>query len=127
MIEIKKITDEALAQRLCLENGLEWADDYKVIATLDGKDALNLAVFTYDGEEGRILAIAGFEDDIFMLDGLCRAILNIMDINGVKQVYLSDKYEKLAKYVGFSKDNDDFVLKLEGFFECKCGKKGDEI
>ncbi len=123
MIEIKKIKDPVLAKKLCDKNGLEWAENYHVIATLDGDNALNLAIFTYNGEEGEILAIAGFEDDIFMLDGLCRAILNIMDINNVKQVYLPDKYEKLAKHVGFSPENGGFSLLLEGFFECKCSKK----
>jgi len=123
MIEIKKITDLELAQKLCVDNGMTWAENYKVIATMDGENPLNMAIFSYDGEEGTIYKIAGFEDDIMMLDGLCRAILNIMDINHVKHVYLSSEYDKLAKYVGFQESDGSFVLSLEGFFQCKCSKK----
>ena len=123
MIEIKKITNETLAKRICEDSNLAWSPNYKVIATVDGETTLNLAIFMYNGEEGTILEISGFDDDIFMLDGLCRAILNIMDINDVKQVYLPLKYEKLAKHVGFKREFDQFTLSLEGFFECKCSKK----
>ena len=120
MIEIRKITDEDTAKRVCKEHHIEWDPAYHVIATMEQGKILHCAIFDYCGEEGKIHAISGFDDDISMLDGLCRAILNIMDINGVKYVYLSKKYDKIAQKVGFSTKNDAYYLSLDGFFKCKC-------
>ena len=121
MIEIKKVTDPNVVDRISAENQITInAEDY-VIATVENGNILQCAVFSYTNEEGKIKVISGFDGDMDLLDGLCRAILNIMDINGVKQVYLSKKYSELAKYVGFSKaENQDFILQLEGFFKCCC-------
>ncbi len=123
MIEIKKVEDLTLAKQICVENGIKWENTHRVIATVEQGKILNFAVFFYDNEKGTIHAIGGFEEDIMMLDGLCRAILNIMDINGVKQVYLSERHKDLAEFVGFSEKNGVYVLQLEGFFNCKCHNK----
>lgn len=130
MIEIRKVTDINIAQKICAQNDLEWSDKYHVIATIEGKNLLNSAVFSYNGDSGDIHNIYGFDGDLEMLDGLCRAILNIMDINGVKEVYLSKKYNELAQKIGFEDAGDRFYLSLEGFFKCSCGikrEKNDEI
>lgn len=124
MIEIKKVTDTKSAQKICLENGLEWSSEYHVIATLDHDEVLQSAVFSYKKEVGEIHAISGFDNNIDLLDGLCRAILNIMDINNVKDVYLSRKYSKIADHVGFELIENKYHLALEGFFQCGCCKKG---
>ncbi len=127
MIEIKKVTDPAIAEKICEEAHITPNEKYHIIATVEQGNIVNSAVFQYDHDEGRILHISGFNGDILMLDGLCRAILNMMDIQGVKVVYLSSKYEKLAKYVGFHRNQDQFELQLEGFFQCGCcRKKGNE-
>ena len=123
MIEIRKVEDPALAERVCLENNIPYSASYKVIATIEGDEILQSAVFSYDREEGAIHAISGFRGDMMLLDGLCRAILNIMDIKGVKEVSLPLKFDKLAKYVGFSKEEDCYRLSLEGFFTCSCSSK----
>lgn len=124
MIEIKKVVDTKLAQKICLENGLKWAPEYHVIATLDRDEVLQCAVFSYKKETGEIHAISGFDNNIDLLDGLCRAILNIMDINGVKEVYLSTKYTEIAEHIGFELIENQYHLTLEGFFQCGCCKKG---
>ena len=126
MIEIRKVNDKTIAKKVCEENNILYQEDFHVIATIEGENILQSAVFTYKKEQGTIHAISGFGGDILLLDGLCRAILNIMDINGVKEVYLPLKYDKLASYVGFSRENDQFHLKLEGFFDCHCSKKKGE-
>ena len=120
MIEIKKVSDIALAKKICEDNQVIWRPEYHVIATLDGETVLQCAVFSYCDSRGEIHAITCFEDDINFLDGLCRAILNIMDINGVKDVYLPLKYQKLAQYVGFKAQDSSYHLNLEGFFQCGC-------
>ena len=122
MIEIKKINDEKIAQKICEEQGLSWNPNNHVIATLSGEKWLNSAVFSYSGEEGIIHSIQGFDGDLAMLDGLCRAILNIMDINSVKCVYFTSENEELAKKVGFSEKNGQYYIELEGFFGCGCCK-----
>lgn len=124
MIEIKKVVDTKLAQKICLENGLKWEADYHVIATLDRNEVLQCAVFSYENEIGKIHAISGFDNNIDLLDGLCRAILNIMDINGVKDVYLSNKYVEIAEHIGFKLIENQYHLALERFFQCGCCKKG---
>ncbi len=120
MIEIKKVDDVALAQKICEQNQVLWQPEYHVIATIDNGDTLQCAVFSYKKSRGEIHVIAGFEDDINFLDGLCRSILNIMDINGVKDVYLPLKYQKIAHHVGFEPQKSSFHLNLEGFFQCGC-------
>ena len=126
MIEIRKVQDENTARAICAQNQLKWKPNYHVIATLEGQNVLVCAVFSYADEVGQIHGIAGFDGDLAMLDGLCRAILNIMDINGVKYVYLSKKYADLAQKIGFKKEDDRYFLPLEGFFKCGCcGSGGD--
>ncbi len=122
MIEIKKITDVELAKKVCTSHGVDWKPDYHVIATIDGDENLQCAAFSYKEEVGEIHAIHGFDDNIDFLDGLCRAILNIMDINGVKDVYLSKKHQEIATHVGFKPDEERYHLTLEGFFQCECCK-----
>ncbi|MBQ7935878.1 MAG: hypothetical protein IJ333_05965 [Clostridia bacterium] len=120
MIEIKKVTDSTVAEKICKEHGIQLETNDFVIATVEKENVLHCAVFSYENDIGRIKAISGFGGDLNLLDGLCRAILNIMDINGVKEVYLPDKYSDLAKYVGFQEDANGYSLKLEGFFKCGC-------
>ena len=130
MIEIKRVTDQNVIDSICTEYHIQKEPADHVIATLEGSKVLHCAVFSYENEVGKIKAISGFDDDLLLLDGLCRAILNIMDINGVKVVYLSEKFENLAKKVGFNKGDNSYVLELEGFFKCNCSahnKKGEEI
>lgn len=123
MIEIKKVVDPLRVKQICEANEIEFQENHHVIATIEREEVLNYAVFTYENEEGTIHAIGGFDGDINMLDGLCRAILNIMELNGVKQVYLPHKYGDLANHIGFKKENSVYVLQLEGFFCCKCSDK----
>lgn len=120
LIEIKKITDKDVAQKICIAHSIDWQPEFHVIATIEQGAVLHCAVFEYRGECGEIHAISGFDGDILMLDGLCRAILNIMDINGVKYVYLPPKYDKLAHKIGFAMQDDRYYLSLEGFFKCSC-------
>lgn len=129
MIEIKKVTDTQLAQKICRDNGIEWKSHYHVIATVENENVLHCAVFCCDNEIGTILVIDGFNGELDLLDGLCRAILNIMDIKGVKEVYLPLKYQKIADLIGFELKNRQYFLHLEGFFSCGCcrsTKKGTE-
>ncbi len=120
MIEIRKITDLQTAKKVCLEQNIAWDPAYHVIATIEQENILHCAVFEYGDEIGKIHAISGFDGDILMLDGLCRAILNIMDINAVKHIYLPLKYDKLADKIGFALQNDCYYLNLNGFFKCCC-------
>ncbi len=123
MIEIRTVAEPALAKRLCRENGVTWRPEYRVIAAWEGERALHCAVFSYHNDTGEIYAIAGFDGDLSLLDGLCRAILNIMDINGVKTAFLSDQYPEIARQVGFKKIDGRFQLSLENFFCCSCKER----
>lgn len=123
MIEIKKVTNINCAQSICLKYNIAWNPNFHVIATMEGETVLQCAVFSYEKDKGEIHVITGFEDDLGLLDGLCRAILNIMDINGVKEVCLSGEHEKLAQKVGFKPRNGSFYLDLDGFFGCGCCHK----
>lgn len=122
MVEIKKIKDEEFKKSICLEYGVVFDEKKHIIATIENGKTINCAIFAYEDEVGEIYAIDGFTGDLAMLDGLCRAILNIMDINGVKVIYLSEKYGELAEKVGFKRENNRFSLQLEGFFKCCCHK-----
>lgn len=124
MIEIRKVENPDIARKICVEAGTPWNEQTKVIANISGSEILQFAVFSYDGEMGHILALGGFEGGLTIQDGLCRAILNIMDLNGVKEVSLPIDFQKLAqKLGGFKEKNGEYHLKLAGFFCCNC-KKG---
>ncbi len=121
MIAIKKVEDLKQRNIIAETFSIELQAEDKLIATFDGDEILQCAVFCYENECGKIRLLEGFDGNLDYLDGLCRSILNIMDINGVKEIYLPLKYEKIAKKIGFSLKNDAFFLNLEGFFSCGCG------
>lgn len=125
MIAIQSVTDKDKILEICENCGVEWHSALRVIATVENNVVLQHAIFEFDGEQGSIHSIGGFEEDLGMLDGLCRAILNIMEIHGVKQCYLSKKYRKLALAVGFKEENESFTVDLTTFFRCCCHKKGE--
>ncbi len=120
MIEIKKVTDPKTLELICKKHSIVLSKEDHVIATIERGEVLQCAVFSYEGECGEIKVISGFDGDLNLLDGLCRAILNIMDINGVKEVYFTEDHAELAKKVGFKESDGVFSLRLEGFFKCGC-------
>lgn len=120
MIEIRQVRDPFLAKKICEDNGLKYQNDYHVIATIDNEKTVNHAVYSYAKGEGAILSISGFNDEIDLLEGLCRAVLNIMDLNGVINVFLPDKYRNLAEKIGFSSCENGYSLDLDGFFCSRC-------
>ena len=120
MIEIKKVTDPIVIAQIYETHQISKEEKDHVIATIENGEILHCAVFSYENETGKIKAISGFNEDLLLLAGLCRAILNILDINGVKEVYLPIRYEKLANFVGFKKTEEEYLLHLEGFFKCGC-------
>ena len=125
MIAIQTVKDTKKILEICKNSGVEWKPTYQVIATIEGEKVLQYAIFEYNGEEGIIHSIGGFEEDLNMLDGLCRAIMNIMEIRGVKQCSLPKKYSKLASFVGFKEEESLFTVDLTTFFKCCCHKKGE--
>ena len=119
MIEIKKVTDAFVEERIASRYGVIKKENEHLIAAIDREEVLCYALFSYTGEQGRILSIGGFDGDLSLQDGLCRAIMNIMDIKGVKEVYLSSGMGRLANMIGFKPEDGGFKLNLDGFFCCK--------
>jgi len=65
----------------------------------------------------------GVEEDVEALIILGRAVLNFLDLSGVKRCSFNtqaDTNEKYAKMIGFKKENDNMVISLEGLFDSKC-------
>jgi len=66
---------------------------------------------------------SGLEDDIEALFILGRAVLNFLDLSGIKSCVFASKHEhddKMAKMLGFKKEDDKWTISLEGLFDGKC-------
>lgn len=98
--------------------------------------------FAYSqSENGEIIAVSQFDilsdggaiydlsmkenlpDDIEALFILGRAVLNFLDLSGIKNCKFFTKNEhdiKMAKMLGFKQTNDIWSICLEGLFDGKC-------
>lgn len=65
----------------------------------------------------------GLSDDIEALFILGRAVLNFLDLSGIKSCTFASKNEhddKMAKMLGFKKSDGIWSICLEGLFDGKC-------
>ena len=120
MIQILSVKDEQRRSVMCKKAGIDDHNDLHIIA-IHNSDGIICqgAIFKYREEIGEILWL-DMGDDIDLSDGLARAVLNIMDIRGVKTVTLPFGYDALAKKLRFKMTGDHFEVSLEGYFCCGC-------
>ncbi len=57
------------------------------------------------------------ENDFGLLHGLAKSLLNMADLSGIQTVYGSNpELEDLYKILRFQKDENAYILSLEGYF-----------
>ena len=121
MIQVLSVTDENKKIELCAAAGISYSDSLHIIASFDDGGKMGCgAIFRYDGQTGEILWMDDAEKDKELLIGLGKAVLNIMDLRGVKHVLMPLKLESIAVPLRFERKQDRFVLDLEGYFTCGC-------
>ena len=121
MIQILSVKDENKKKELCAEAGISYSDALHIIASFDDDGKVGCsAIFRYDGQSGEILWISDAESDKELLIGLGKAVLNILDLRGVKHVQMPLALESIAIPLRFERGQEHFSLDLEGYFACGC-------
>ena len=123
MIQILTVKNPFDRAKICKKAGITDKPENKVIAIHNDDGVISEgAIFRYENEFGEILWL-DMGNDIELADGLARAVLNIMEIRGVKIVTLPLSYEFLAKKLRFHLVDDHFEVNLDGYFYCSCQHK----
>jgi hypothetical protein len=126
MLIIKPIQDKDIQKDVCRACGFNF--DPTLFAYSEKEDEKLIAGCQFDilGSEAIITDFGmsiGAEEDIEALIILGRAVLNFLDLSGVKTCRFetgATTNEKYAKMIGFKKEDGKMVITLEGLFDSKC-------
>lgn len=126
MLEIKPIEDKNEQETLCRLCGIEYREELFAYKAYEDGKLFAAAQFDICGEYAVIYGmsqVTGSADDFEGMFILGRAVLNFLDLCGVKEaVYrVTDEHsEKLAKLVGFRKVGEEYRISLVGLFTSPC-------
>ena len=123
MIAILSVKDPDKKQEICRKAGVPYHEDLHVIASFEDGKMMYGAVFEICREEGTIHWIDASGDDFSVSEGLGKAVLNIMDLRGVKKAFMPLSMEKLAAPLRFSKKEGRYEVEITGYFSCGCDHK----
>ena len=126
MLIIKPIQDKDTQKEMC--EACKFQFDPLLFAYSEKEDDKLIAGCQFDilGKDAEIKDFGmckGAEEDIEALIILGRAVLNFLDLSGVKKCFFTtnaDTNEKYAKMIGFKKENEIMTITLEGLFDSKC-------
>ena len=120
MLEMRPVYTSYEREEYTKPFGITPEDDKTVICARYPDKFVGIAYVSFDGTEGTVHLLSlidGYDDetDIFLLG---KAMLNFLDLHGVKNVtypYVTDV--PLAKRLGFREnENGTYTLCLEGYF-----------
>lgn len=127
MLEIKPIEDKTEQEKLCRLCGEEYREELFAYKAYDNGSLFAVAQFDICGDSAIVFGMhqtIGSTDDFEGMFILGRAVLNFLDLCGVKEAVfrITDSHsEKLAKLVGFRKgDNGEYRISLAGLFTSPC-------
>ena len=126
MLEIKPITDSNEQMEILDQCGIEYRDGMFAYKAYEGSSLLAAAQFDIEGSIAVLDAISqakGTAEDFEGMFILGRAVLNFLDLCGVKTVVSRSKNEgerRLLKCVGFKEVHDELHINLEGLFDGHC-------
>ena len=127
MLEIKPISDKNEQKNICEKCGMNYREELFAYKAYESGSLLACAQFDICGKDAVIYGmrqVIGSKDDFEAMFILGRAVLNFLDLCGVINVTynvenLSD--EKLAKLIGFKKNESDIMsICLTGLFTSPC-------
>ncbi len=129
MLEIKPIEDKEEQQKICTSCGILYRSELFAYKAYDNGKLLAASQFDIEGKSAVIYDIKqviGTPDDFEAIFILGRAVLNFLDLCGVETAYFDNKTgenEKLAKLIGFKKENEKLCINLKGLFDASCHSK----
>lgn len=122
MIEIKKVDS---IERLNFLKEKSNINEKYVLAfeATDKNESLGYCIYKQSFDNtGRILKL--YLEDKALTDtigyGICKAVLNSMDLDGIKKVFWEENNPELCKKLLFKKENEKLILNLEGYFSSGC-------
>ncbi len=122
MIEIKKV--DSIERLNFLKEKSNIKEKYVLaFEAIDKNESLGYCIYKQNYDNiGRILALC--LEDKALTDtlgyGICKAVLNSMDLDGIKKVYWEENNQELCKRLLFKKENEKYLLNLEGYFSSGC-------
>lgn len=120
MLEIKPVHTAYEKEEYCKACGFAYAAPLQVIAAFDNGSFSGAGVFSMDDQNQaeivEISLIPGLDDwqDLFLTG---KALLNYLDLKGVKYAVYRGKNRKLALALLFQEQDGAFRLKLDGYFD----------
>ena len=130
MLEIKPITDTAKQIDILQRCGIPCREGVFAYQAYEGSSLIGAAQFDIEGSTAVLLAIRqahGTAEDFEGMFILGRAVLNFLDLCGVKTVVSSpiDEGERrLLKSIGFKETIEGMTISLEGLFDAHCDSHG---
>ena len=126
MLIIKPIQDKEYQQTVCKECGFEYDSSLFAYSAKIDEQLIAACQFDIFGKNASITHFgmtANAEEDIEALIILGRAVLNFLDLTGVKTCTFDstlDTSDKYAKMLGFKAQDNKKIILLEGLFDAKC-------
>ncbi len=127
MIQAKPIRDLNDRETLLASIGLDASETELLYTVSDEKILHAFLLFAFVKDQARITRVITFPDcEDASLDLGIRAIVNTLDLTGVKKAFFEPKTERLeqiARSIGFvpvQGENKDLVLDVPAFFAAPC-------
>lgn len=126
MLEIKPIEDKNEQEKLCLLCGEEYREELFAYKAFENEKLFAVAQFDICGESAVVFGmhqVIGSTDDNEGMFILGRAVLNFLDLCGVKEAFYNvtdDCSERLAKLIGFRNTDGKYRISLVGLFTSHC-------
>ncbi|MBR6726514.1 MAG: hypothetical protein IKL81_05955 [Clostridia bacterium] len=125
MLICKAIQDKNEQKRICGECDCVYIEEALAYSAVDGK-LLGVAQFSLKEDGGHLYNIneAVGTHDVEALFVLGRAVMNFVDLLDEKNMYYDGCDEKIARMLGFKKNEDGrYYINMTGLFDspCSCG------
>lgn len=126
MLSAKPIQNKSEQESACSLCSIKYNPDFFAYSQKENGELIAAAQFDIRANGGffdDIRMKKGLDDDIEALFILGRAVLNFLDLAGIKNCIFNVKDEhdvKMAKMLGFKETEQIWSLNLEGIFDGKC-------
>ena len=120
MLAIKESKDKTRAQEFVNAQGFDYnlSDDI-VMVCADANEILGVSALSLRGSKVYLDLLLTIEtmSDLAFKAGLARAIMNLADLRGIKEIYgATPELFELYKMLRFEKEEGEYRLSLEGYF-----------
>ncbi len=120
MLEIRESKDKTRAQEFVKAQGSNYnlLEDIVMVCT-DADEILGVSTLCLKGTKVYLDLLLTIEDmgDLAFKAGLARAVMNLADLRGIKEIYgSSPELFELYEMLRFKKEEGEYRLNLEGYF-----------